>query len=503
MADEWNRDKLRDWLEDKPIEVSTVIAARSALRALPKVVEVLDSHHATRRAAVVLPTFCASAVARVAGNGPTARQRVNANTYAAGAARVAHAAAHAAARTARAAIDAEAAVYAANASAYAARAATADDATAADADDATAAWDQIGTDIELLSLGENDESAWIARAVDLNHQKLWHRGAPERIDRIWHDELRPHLLAADEGWQVWTEWYDAALAGDPFNEELEIAKALIPDDNWKQGPAHVNAIIAGLIEEHTPKPVSGRLRVDPETAQIRREPESVDNADRYRLAIDRVRERVTAIEAAGLGNQHTKLRDILDELQPALSNPDYTPGQVHGRFRSALRMIARAVKNGLLPEDDDVVDNLTVDLGDGVIDIEAASPEVKEAADQYRAARMQTPGPELANQIAKTSEAFTEAADKPEGDLARDGGEAFSEAMEEHGPRAPVTDPEERQTMIAHAWRLIRTARLKLPDKETRDKVVEHSDRWGKVGKAIEIAGGAVIGLLAWLSRFL
>jgi hypothetical protein len=166
-------------------------------------------------------------------------------------------------------------------------------------------------------------------------------------------------------------------------------------------------------------------------------------------------------------------------------------------------MIERAVRNGYLPEDDDVVDNLTVDLGEGVIDVEAASAEVKEAADQYRAARMQTPGPELAEKVGPASDAFVEAADKPEGDLAREGSAAFGEAMQEHGPRAPVPDADQRATLIEHAWRLIRTARLKLPDKATRDRAVGMADRWGKVGKAIEMAGSAVIGLLSWMARFL
>ena len=66
----------------------------------------------------------------------------------------------------------------------------------------------------------------------------------------WQD-LRTHLLSREgENWQVWTDWYERIIQGDPGDEELEVRKALIPDEDWKQGPAHVNAIIARMIAEH-------------------------------------------------------------------------------------------------------------------------------------------------------------------------------------------------------------------------------------------------------------
>ena len=69
--------------------------------------------------------------------------------------------------------------------------------------------------------------------------------------------MKSALLAADQGWEVWTDWYEARLAGDaarPPNEALEVARATIPDEIWKQGPAAVNAEIKRLIEEHDRRP---------------------------------------------------------------------------------------------------------------------------------------------------------------------------------------------------------------------------------------------------------
>src|SRR5208337_5695413 len=50
---------------------------------------------------------------------------------------------------------------------------------------------------------------------------------------------------------------EARLAGDaaqPPNEALEIARAMIPDEIWEQGPAVVNAEIKRLIAEHAGPP---------------------------------------------------------------------------------------------------------------------------------------------------------------------------------------------------------------------------------------------------------
>ncbi|MEM9781935.1 MAG: hypothetical protein AAF899_05625 [Pseudomonadota bacterium] len=64
-------------------------------------------------------------------------------------------------------------------------------------------------------------------------------------------ELAGDLLAADEDeWFVWTEWYEARLRGDPPDIVLEERRALdLTEDDWDQGPAHVNALIAKMIEE--------------------------------------------------------------------------------------------------------------------------------------------------------------------------------------------------------------------------------------------------------------
>ena len=84
--------------------------------------------------------------------------------------------------------------------------------------------------------------------------------------------LKSALLAADQGWEVWTDWYEARLAGDaarPPNEALEVARATIPDEIWKQGPAVVNAEIKRLIDQFDPLRDAPPQRLDEGAIEIR------------------------------------------------------------------------------------------------------------------------------------------------------------------------------------------------------------------------------------------
>lgn len=53
--------------------------------------------------------------------------------------------------------------------------------------------------------------------------------------------------AGETGWQFWIDWYEAQLSGAEQNWEMLKEIVLIPDDDWKQGAAHVNAMIEGIV----------------------------------------------------------------------------------------------------------------------------------------------------------------------------------------------------------------------------------------------------------------
>lgn len=82
----------------------------------------------------------------------------------------------------------------------------------------------------------------------LSEAPLWAEGIPTWASRRW-STLKENL-PAEEGWEVWTNWYEARLVGRRINPALEIAKLSIADSVWGQGPERANAAIASLQNLH-------------------------------------------------------------------------------------------------------------------------------------------------------------------------------------------------------------------------------------------------------------
>jgi len=122
-------------------------------------------------------------------------------------------------------------------------------------------WGETLNDVAAIEFGDLPEV--------LACRPLWSTTVPDWVGTHWAS-LKPCLQALDQDWQVWTDWYDDRLLGaDHPNsrsliEELELKRVLIADEDWKKGPAHVNAIIAKLEAEYRletpPKQVPGPLR---------------------------------------------------------------------------------------------------------------------------------------------------------------------------------------------------------------------------------------------------
>lgn len=107
-------------------------------------------------------------------------------------------------------------------------------------------------------------------AIELVSAPLWLAARPDEIAAKWA-ALKSRLLSANEGWEVWVDWYEARLRGAPPDLALERAKLEIPDVVWMQGPKIVNAEIARLIAErrkelevHAPPNARPSLQLVPE-----------------------------------------------------------------------------------------------------------------------------------------------------------------------------------------------------------------------------------------------
>jgi hypothetical protein len=84
--------------------------------------------------------------------------------------------------------------------------------------------------------------------VTLATAKLWPGPTPDWIRDGWA-EIRAELLSLNEDWDVWTEWYDARLAGNYPNQDVQIARVTIEDTIWKESPGVLNAHIKELTAE--------------------------------------------------------------------------------------------------------------------------------------------------------------------------------------------------------------------------------------------------------------
>ena len=268
MADFSKREDVEHWLggirpAQRRRDVAIAFAARAALRVLPLLVSEL---RATRRvrdntlSAFVLPCLRATALPWAAAKYPAHGNELRAAASAAASAADAASAASTPpppppspppspspppprlpAAFAFAAASAASAAASAAAFAFAAAAASADaSATAAAFAAASAA------DAAMIDSGRS--------GAQLAGLPLWPGGAPDRASEAWW-ELKAALISTGEGWEVWSDWYEARLAGDeryPPIEELEIGRVTIADEVWQRGPAAVNGEIKMLIAQYAP-----------------------------------------------------------------------------------------------------------------------------------------------------------------------------------------------------------------------------------------------------------
>jgi hypothetical protein len=75
--------------------------------------------------------------------------------------------------------------------------------------------------------------------------ELWHLNTLRTWTELWND-LKHYLINRNEDWDVWTRWYDAILNGlpTPGGVELDIFRfTLANEDQWKESPSFVNALI--------------------------------------------------------------------------------------------------------------------------------------------------------------------------------------------------------------------------------------------------------------------
>jgi TIR domain len=239
MPDLTSQEDVARWLAGKPRHVAVVFAARAALRAIPALASTFGLHGrvvSKDQSATMLRVFrCAAAAWAVAAfPGSVAESAVAWASAAAGAHEIGNFAIHsaryvveAAARLGRKPFEEMLAAFA--------------------------------TDAGILDEGSSPVTVALSSA-------LW-PNVPDWAFDGWA-ELESSLLDANEDWEVWTDWYQARLKAGPADQVLEVARATIPNDVWKQGPKVVNAEIRRMFEEREIWRHGTADEIEPEAAYV-------------------------------------------------------------------------------------------------------------------------------------------------------------------------------------------------------------------------------------------
>lgn len=105
-------------------------------------------------------------------------------------------------------------------------------------------WKAVTLDLEWLETSANAEAQPEDTVAGLSEEALWLGGTPVWASRQWAD-FRDRL-PQEEGWEVWIGWYESRLAGRRLDAKLETDLLNVASEDWSQGPAHINAILAEL-----------------------------------------------------------------------------------------------------------------------------------------------------------------------------------------------------------------------------------------------------------------
>lgn len=247
-----NPDERERWLQTQPIEVAMIIAARAALRAVP-VLSLTQGSTGSRliRRRMILRVFRAVAAAWAVSAFPGRRDALTnaARKAVSGLGDVQAAPPERGAAYALAALlesSEHIPVRAATAVSYAL--------------DAAGEKGHIAFD-SMLSAIETDANLLRERvsAVTIATSQLWPSRPPDWVRESW-EELKSSLIAENEGWHVWSLWYEARLFGDVFRQELEVARVLVPDELWRQEPRILNMRIQELIDENASPARQGEIQ---------------------------------------------------------------------------------------------------------------------------------------------------------------------------------------------------------------------------------------------------
>ena len=431
-------ESLQAWLETQPQKTSVAIAHRTAMRIFLTYWDwVLTSEYAQKHGLTVLVVSRCNLISGVAAFYPTPEISDKVKAAAAFVATAATAASAAASHSA----SSYSASYYDTAIAAAVTAATA--ATAA-----FTAGAAFTDDVEAVAFAAGFAAVasviWRAIRADcldlvegrpLDQVALW-RDEPNPYADVWV-QIKTRLQSDPVDWSFWIKWYEASLNGQPLNPDMLEEIALIDSRDWRQGAAHVNALIAGIEKAYLLKatPLAERMELNPATGRLRVIPERMSQKTLYNNVLETVRDGMEDLrKSPQFTNALAALQPVFEDiLDRTLTKYASSPQRVHDDFVKAKKRIQRLMDVGELSPDDAVIEFVD-DLDKGAANIRANIPVVREAFAALAALRVaeaseadvnalqagaeyvaQHSDPELAEEMREDSQTLVASRDVPEG----------------------------------------------------------------------------------------
>lgn len=262
MANIFNSDSFETWLGDQSAATCAALATRATLRTLPLNQILLSEYPNNNEVSIfILSHLSALAALWFSSTSPlkgsdvrsAARAAVNSSSALATRTQIANLASTAAHYASIACDSSHSSLIAGRMSAISAATSATQAAVGAvmleiDADGAEqiydSFWTAVSNDAQRIAVGNTPDM--------LMRQPLWYDAMPLAIQSRW-EVMKRELLARQQNWHVWTNWYDDRLLGEENSNsrqiipELERDRILMPsEEDWNKGAFHINTLLQEL-----------------------------------------------------------------------------------------------------------------------------------------------------------------------------------------------------------------------------------------------------------------
>lgn len=191
------------------------------------------------------------------------------------------------------------------------------------------------------------------------------------------EEFYSHFLPAAH-WSFWREWYQGFLDGKPLDWELQRRVALIPDEDWEQGPEHIARKIEEIKAEYLAEqlPLAEDLAFDQDSGTFHTTPREMAKPDLLGATLSQVEDALEDVMEAGSNGINERSIECR-KLTRTFRKYGNDPQRIEMDFTTVHAGLTRQIVSGELPPSEE---NLALQsaLEEGAKAVRATHPEVAE-----------------------------------------------------------------------------------------------------------------------------